>query len=259
VFLHDVLFLDHPRWFTRLENIYFRLMAISSHRAKWVFTSSKSEAKRIERHLRIRDVTAVGLALMPNLAAARPQSVSGLDVAQFVLTVGRLNVRKNLGTAISAATMSGRISEDFPLVVVGESSGKAEAYSSEVLAAIARNEVLFLGTVTDAELRWLYESAALFLFLSLDEGFGLPCLEAREFGTLSLVSDIDVFREILGDAGHYVDPSNESLVAAEISALLDTQLDETGPGQHGDVYSWDASASDIRSKIAGTAMYSRRK
>ena len=64
------------------------------------------------------------------------------------------------------------------------------------------------------------ENCALFCFLSLGEGYGLPPVEAAYFGARVLVSDIPVFRENLGGAAEYVDPNDVSAISNAITDLL---------------------------------------
>lgn len=77
-----------------------------------------------------------------------------------------------------------------------------------------------LGFVDEATLISLYKNASLFVFLPLVEGFGFPPFEAMSFGTPSLVSDIPVFREIMGHVVKYVDPLNPKLIGNSIHETI---------------------------------------
>lgn len=255
VFVHDLLFETDPQWFTASERLYFSLMTRTLPRASVVATSSASEALRIQAKGRPRcAVIPVGLGLAPGLAAAVPVAPSGLDGLQgFVLVVGRLNVRKNLAIALQAAVRSGRVTPQRPVVVVGEASGRATELPAAVQDAVQSGSVRFAGFVTDAELAWLYLQADLFVFLSLDEGFGLPTLEALHFGTPILASDIAVFREILGPRARYVDPHSLQAVAAAMAVSLDIARAGARPSRvavHALGYSWTASVRRLRDAVS---------
>ena len=251
VFVHDMLFVTAPQWFTRTERLYFSLMPLTARRARVVATSSRHEAARIRQAARLpREVVPVGLAVPSGLQHAVPEPWPELQgLRGFLLVVGRLNVRKNLALALAAALRSGRVSPEFPVVVVGERSGLETQLPDGLREAVGRGSLRFVGFVDDAKLAWLYQQATLFVFLSLDEGFGLPCLEALHFGTPILASDIAVFREILRDQAWYVDPSSEVAVAEAISRALDT-LARHGrralqrPEDLG--YAWSASVRRLR-------------
>ncbi len=251
VFVHDVMFMTNPEWFTGAERAYYSLMPLTLSRARWVLTSTRTEADRITRLARTHpDVTVVGLGLSRELSTATPVKPSGLgDVQDFLLSVGRLNARKNLETAIEAAIASGMATPSTPLVIVGEPGGKAAVLPAVAAAAVASGAVRFLGFIDSDELAWLYSNARVFLFLSLDEGFGMPTLEAAQFGSPVVASDIAVFREILGPRAHYVPPTDVQAVAEAIRTAFAegraAPVDVEGLG-----YSWELSARRIRAALS---------
>jgi glycosyltransferase involved in cell wall biosynthesis len=249
VFVHDVLFLSNPEWFSRPERLYFGLMAPLSRHAKAIFTSSKNEAERIRSKLNPdAAVHEVGLAVGSELSRATPERPDRLRLSanNFVLTVGRLNVRKNLETTIKAAVESGEISSTRPLVVVGEKSGLATADSAIDSAWLRDGLVVLAGFVSMSELVWLYENCSLFVYLTLDEGFGLPPLEALHFGAPVLVSDIPVMREVVGPLGQFVDPRSETAVADAFRSHAASRTLGIQPRAASRDYSWAASVRRIR-------------
>jgi glycosyltransferase involved in cell wall biosynthesis len=222
VFLHDVLFQSNPEWFTRAERAYFSLMPVLARRARSVISTSRSECHRIKgRNPRIRRLVSCGLAsptTLSSVAAIDPEL--GLQQGKYLLCVGRLNVRKNLARTMRAAIRSGVLSETFPLVVVGEPSGRIENSEDEFRDAAARGLIRFVEEVTDGELKWLYTHCALFICLSLDEGFGLPPVEALSLGSGVLASDIPVFRETVGSHAVLVDPTDVDAAARAIHEIV---------------------------------------
>lgn len=86
--------------------------------------------------------------------------------------------------------------------------------------------VKLLGFVPDEELGALYKHSLGFVFPSLSEGFGLPGLEAMNAGTLSLVSDIPVFREVYKDAAIYVNPYDFSSLAKAMKEVVEMNKEE---------------------------------
>lgn len=221
-FIHDVMFQTSPEWFTLPERAYFALMPVTARRASLVVTSSHHEASRIrQQNPRVARVVPVGLAGGTELLATPAQRPADLpDVSEYVLSVGRLNVRKNLAFTFEVALQSGQISTERPLVVVGEPDGPQQAHSRRIDDAIREGEILFMGHLPAAELVWLYQNARLMVFLSLDEGFGLPPLEARALGCPVLASDIPVFRETLGADATLVDPTSVAAAAKALAGLL---------------------------------------
>jgi glycosyltransferase involved in cell wall biosynthesis len=248
VFVHDYMFLTSPEWFTLKERAYFSLMPLTARRARWLFTSSRSEADRISGLSGGREVIPIGLAVGSGLAHARPRKPTGLEGidGRFLLCVGRLNARKNLATTIQAALASGRVTEPTPLLIVGEPQGRHAELPPDVAEAVRCGAVRFLGFIDDDELAWLYGNASALLFLTRDEGFGLPALEALHFGAPLVMSDLPVFRETVGERATFVDPMDVPAIAAAIQALPPRieSLDTTTIG-----YSWDLSVRRMREAV----------
>jgi len=249
VFVHDLMFVTNPEWFTRVELAYFRLMPLTLGRAGWVFTSSETESKRISFASGGRRVSPVGLGLSVGLSLATPTPPPGVErLDGFLLSVGRLNARKNLGVAIAAALESGVATAETPLLVVGEPEGKAAALGSVTAEAVSAGVVRFLGFLSDGELAWLYARARVFLFLSRDEGFGMPTLEAAAFGAPIVASDIPVFREILGDLARFAAPDDIEMTAEAIRAAFGAgRASAVDVEQMG--YSWELSVRRIRGEL----------
>lgn len=242
-FIHDAMFRDHPQWFTRTEKVYFGGMLPTARRAALVTTSTRAEADRIERlapHL--GPVTAIGLAAPPAITRAAPTPpAAAQDLDDFALTVGRLNIRKNLESVIAAAAASESVTPDSPLLVVGsaEHSGVESALPDSIEALRRAGAVRFLGRVDDHELAWLYANAAVCVSLSLDEGFGLTPVEAAMFGAPVLASDIPAHRETVQGYAHLVPP--DAPIAELADALDDAWRDPPDPVARiaiGDRYTW---------------------
>jgi glycosyltransferase involved in cell wall biosynthesis len=258
IYLHDVLFVTNPEWFTPLERLYFSLMTRWVESADIVFTSSRAEARRIIDHTSAGFVLPVGLGLSRELTdpTAGDDADPTLTPGGFVLTVGRLNVRKNLERTIIAALDKGLVRAGRPLVVVGAADGKSEGVDGRVTAAIASGAVVFTGFVSEERLRWLYRNTSLFVFLSLGEGFGMPPVEAAHFGAPVLTSDLDVFHENLGGFADYVSPTSIDDIGEAMSRALDA---DRAPGRHprdggqlAIAHDWMSTVAVVRSSILET-------
>jgi glycosyltransferase involved in cell wall biosynthesis len=215
VLVHDALFVTNPEWFTKKELLYLSGIRPSLRRATIVLATSHSEAARIGSvwpELRKR-IVPVGLAVPADIVEARPKRPPSWDgSAPFVLTVSRLNVRKNLARLVEAFARVAEQDLTRHLVVVGEREG---AYSPVTIPDQAASRIHFLGYVTDGELSWLYQNCDLFVFPSLGEGYGLPLIEANMMGAAAIASDIPVFRE-LNAACDYFDPRSVDEIAASM-------------------------------------------
>lgn len=254
VFIQDLLFEDHPEWFSLPERVYFAPMAWLARRAAAVLTSSMAESSRIERlHPRLRPVGVAGLSVPRALTRAVPAPVDELESLEgFVLSVGRLNIRKNLETALAAAALATTVNAAHPLVVVGsaEHSGVASDLSGPVRDLVNEGTVIFLGRVDDRQLRWLYDTCAAFVFVSRDEGFGLPPVEAAWFGAPTVVSDISVLREVTGGKARYVNPDDAPGIAAAIDDAVRRGRAPDRGSPPDSAPEWDAVAAVLRDAAA---------
>jgi glycosyltransferase involved in cell wall biosynthesis len=136
-----------------------------------------------------------------------------------ILFVGARNDYKNFARFLAAVA---------PLVSSGEAPSVAcvgGGMWSEREKRLARQHgldgrmTLHLG-VSDAELHQAYSSAALFVFPSLSEGFGIPLLEAMSAGCPIVASDIPAFREVAGDAAIYCNALDSSSMRERVRSLL---------------------------------------
>jgi glycosyltransferase involved in cell wall biosynthesis len=139
-------------------------------------------------------------------------------------------------------------------VVVGsaEFSGAGARLPEAVDDYVRSGRLVFLGRISDGELRWMYERAVCLVFLSRDEGFGLPPVEAMQFGTPVLVSDIPVMREVVGSQGAYVSPDSAQDVAVALDAII------AGSGQRPPAgvpteRRWEQIASVLRQSLTTSA------
>lgn len=250
VFVHDLLFLEHWDWFTTAERAYFTPMSWTQRRATVIATSSKTEADRMERLVpALKPVHPVGLAVATELANSASTRPTDTPDGPFSLIVGRLNVRKNLEKAITAAGQAKQVSPDQPLLIVGDSahSGRSLGLPDSIKPLVDEGSVRFLGRISDGELRWLYEHCALTMYLSLDEGFGLPPVEAASFGSPLLVSDIPLFHETVGGVARFADPNNVAEIASAIDDTFDP-LRSTAVRAREAVaaYTWEHTVHELR-------------
>jgi glycosyltransferase involved in cell wall biosynthesis len=133
-------------------------------------------------------------------------ATAGSGTQKLVLSVGAIQRRKNIARLVKAFE---RLPNDWRLALAGAPDGYGAA---EELRAVeespARDRIDVLGYVSSAQLDALYETATIFAFPSLDEGFGMPILEAMAHGVPVLTSNCSAMPEVAGDAALLVDPMN---------------------------------------------------
>lgn len=143
----------------------------------------------------------------------------------YVLFVGGADPRKNHRTLVRAFARCRQELKDHVLVLVGDAVHRFGNYSDSVRAEGLEDSVRCPGRVSAEDLRLLYSGAAVFVFPSLYEGFGMPVLEAMASGTPVITSDSTALPEVAGDAAVLVNPeSPEHLQAALVRVLKDEDL-----------------------------------
>ena len=140
----------------------------------------------------------------------------------LVLTVGAIQRRKNVARLVRAFE---NLPDSWRLALAGAPNGFGAA---EELRAVeespARARIDILGYVSSAQLDSLYNRAGIFAFPSLDEGFGMPILEAMAHGVPVIASNCSAIPEVAGDAALLVDPLNTHNMG---EALLRLASDES--------------------------------
>ncbi len=137
-----------------------------------------------------------------------------------LLYVGNYYPSKNISSLIDAIGLLAALKPEVKLTLVGKKDSFAEQLEAEIGAKNLSANIEFRGYVTDAELSKLYQNAALFVFPSLSEGFGLPPLEAMAAGCPVISSNASCMPEVLGNAAAYFGPHDPKDIANKIQALL---------------------------------------
>jgi len=244
VTIHDVSFAAHPEWFRPREGMRRRrLTARAASSAAVVFTDSEFSRGEIHRHFSVSPARIRVIA--PGLAA-RAQALPHEPRDPLVLYAGSLFTRRRLPYLIAAFARAARDVPAARLAIVGDDRTWPRQDLRRVAAeAGVAARVDLLDYVSDEQLASLYARAAVFVFLSEYEGFGLTPLEALAAGVPIVVLDTPVAREVYGPAAVYVSRDTEETAAA-IASLLVTPAAGAGTLQHApDVlarYSWDGAA-----------------
>lgn len=153
----------------------------------------------------------------------------GLGHQQYVLTVGTIEPRKNLGHALEAySLLPNALRARFPLVVAGAKGWRSAALEARLDELSRQGQIRFLGHVPADDLPVLYAGAMAFVFPSIYEGFGLTPLEAMASGVPVLASDRGSLAEVVGEAGVRLDPERPELTAELLSGLLEDPAQRQG-------------------------------
>jgi glycosyltransferase involved in cell wall biosynthesis len=186
----------------------------------------------------------------------------------FVLYSGKIRPHKNIHRLIEAfAVLKSELMEDdkyknLKLIIIGDELSKHQYLRLTVIRSGAQQDVRFFGFVPYPILRVFYQSAALFAFPSLYEGFGLPPLEAMANRTPVVASNTSSLPEVLGDAGILVNPENVFDIARGMKLILSDDVLRQKLVQKGieqvAKFSWKLAAQSVLSTYDLVASGRRR-
>lgn len=224
VTVYDLSFIHYPGVHSTARRLYLRLFtALSCWRARRVIAISQSTAQDVHHAFGIpMDKIDVATGAY-DTEAFKPLPSADVEVFKqqnglpdrFWLFVGTLEPRKNLPTLLRAYAAL-PANERLPLVLAGAKGWQYDDIFSTIEQYSLSDSVRFPGFIPPETLPLWYNSAEVFMYPSVFEGFGLPVLEALACGLPAVVSDASSLPEAAGDAGMLVSPHN---VEAWTSAL----------------------------------------
>lgn len=139
---------------------------------------------------------------------------------RYILSFGSLEKRKNTLMSIKAyERLNDKMKNNYNLVLYGFRGWRKSVEHKYIVEHKLKN-IIILDYVTNEQLASLYKNAECFLFITLDEGFGLPLLEAMYNQTPVITSNISCLPEIAGNAALYVNPKDEYDIANKIEQLI---------------------------------------
>ena len=263
--LVDFLYHDSKRpsaWKSRMRFLLARHNLRTARRIVAVSNSTKADLMRVFGLSDCEKIevcyNAIDEKFLGGHASASEQSrVAGkyqVD-APFLLYAGSTKPHKNVVRLIEAfSALKGELkkSGEFPdlkLLIIGEDISSNPGLRRTVIRSGVQADVRFLGFLPIDELRVFYDTAKVFVFPSLYEGFGLPPLEAMAHSTPVVTSNTSSLPEVVGNAAVLVNPENVfEIMHALHRVLLDQELrdvlKERGREQ-AKQYSWDATAGKL--------------
>jgi len=256
-YIHDFLFLDYPQYYSKTELLYYKPMAYLAKIAGHIITISNSEKERMIKHGIGSDkkISVVYHGLNDNFKvkdAFSPEDTARVRLEfglpdQYLLYVGRINIRKNLLNLL----LSLKFVDDksIKIVIVGEKEHKNIDITSLIEQENLQHRVIFTGHVAEKDLYVIYANATVFCFPSYAEGFGLPPLESMKSGIPVVVSNRTSLPEVCGEAGSYIDPDDPADIAEKINLLINDpefySLKTKLSLEQAQKYQWSSAAEQI--------------
>ncbi|HEY1689727.1 MAG TPA: glycosyltransferase family 1 protein [Solirubrobacteraceae bacterium] len=228
VTLADVTWIVAPDpgeiWTTRLWRI---VVPPAARRAERVLTLSEAAADHIVEHLHLRrdriDVVPLAPGTSDRLTPTPARELRarlGLGEGPIVLSVSAKKIHKNLTRLVEAMALVVARYPDATLVLPGNPTQHEQELRALAAERGIAEKVAFPAYVDARDLEGLYSAANCFVFASINEGFGIPILEAMRRGVPVACSRASALPEVAGEAALYFDPYSVPAIADALLELL---------------------------------------
>lgn len=235
---HDVLFNDCPQYFSKWYRIQKNfLYRYAVKRADILTTVSDFSKQSISRYFKINPGKihviphGVATAFFEAYNKAEAQSISSnkYKTGQIILYVSRFEPRKNHALLLKAFVSLELYSKGYTLVLAGHRSLPVPDFDRllQSLPEAVQKRVLVLNRLDDAELRWFYKAAAVFVYPSAAEGFGMPPLEAAALGVPVLCNNRTALSDFTFFKANHFDFINDSVLKDRLTAALNCAGDNS--------------------------------
>jgi glycosyltransferase involved in cell wall biosynthesis len=255
--IHDLFFLTAPgRTRAEIRRDYVTLAPAHARRADAIVVPSEYTAALV---VRLLGVPRARIHLCPAGAPRWPNARSPAHIARrvvtgehgYVLFLGTLEPRKNLGVLLDAyARLIEKGLRVPPLVLAGRATPDADPWLERARRAPLAGHVEHRGYLPAADREALYAGARLLVMPSLDEGFGLPVLEAMAAGVPVVASNRGSLPEVAGESAVLVDAMDVDGLARAIERVLSDEAharDLIARGlERSAAFSWQRTAAAAR-------------
>ena len=232
VTIHDIIHLLYPEFLpSRLAFFYAqRMIRRGLTRGDRIITMSQNTKADLMKYFEVDktkiDVVYNGVddVFRRHLAPDElERALTSLEITRpYILFVGNpAKKHKNLDNVVKAYAWARQLHPfDAPLVCVGDRTSAGFKFRQRAAQLGIGDRVLLLGHVAEEVLLAIYQGASLFLYPTLDEGFGLPVAEAMASGLAVITSNTSSLKEIAEGYAHLVDPLNVEGMAKAIAQCM---------------------------------------
>jgi len=215
VTVHDLCVVTNGQFFPRKDRwLHLAALHRSVRDASLIIAVSNHTATGIRKHLNVEPKRIRVIPEAPaHVFSSRP-AVADSEIGRqfslegpYFLFVGTLEPRKNISRLLTAF-VEARRKAHIPqaLVIVGREGWLARPIAQELRAAQATEDIRVLGYLPDVALASVMRSADALVYPAIEEGFGLPVVEAMACGTPVITSRSSAMAELVGNAGMLVNP-----------------------------------------------------
>ncbi len=223
--IHDVTFIKYPEFVSNIVRTYTQRIKECLRWTDLIIANSESTKRDIIEYLGVEEklihVTPLaGRYAGYSLSETRPDS--NYDFGQpYILFVGTIEPRKNITTLIEAFNyLKTRYKIPHNLVLIGQKGWLYEPIFQAINQSPFCDSIYHLNYLSDSAVAGFYRRAAVFVYPSIYEGFGLPVLEAMTLGCPVITSNTSSLPEVAGDAALLINPEDNLELAEAIFKVI---------------------------------------
>jgi glycosyltransferase involved in cell wall biosynthesis len=264
---HDAFFWEYPQHYNKYWLLFFRNLGLAAaKKAAFVVTPTQYASNQLSKYTGIPQSKIIAIGEAPktiedqnkdhqnkeNQVSTTTQDILNTD---YILHVGTLEKRKNLPALIRAFKMVKQ--SGFPnlkLVLVGKASNKKTLDDSAAITDAINQEqlsrdVVLTGYLNDDEVQAIYQKAKLYVFPSINEGFGIPVLEAFKYKVPVVIANNTCLPEVAGLGAKSFNPFEVTDIAQTITLLLNDEVLRQSFIEKGNAqlqnFSWEKTAESL--------------
>ena len=238
---HDLFVLTQDYSTPEFRKMFAARARRAAERCDVIVTVSQFTADQVEEHLKVEK----GRIRVIHHGVREPMDRTMLPRENLILHVGAIQERKNITRLVEAFE---KVPSDWKLVLAGSSTGfGSEKILKRIQTSPARERIQITGYLSLPALDRLFARSSIFAFPSLDEGFGLPVLEAMMRGVPVITSNRSALPEVAGPAALQIDAENTEALTDGLLRLIDdselrTQLITAGKERVGK-FTWRSAVN----------------
>ena len=262
-FFYDAFFFENPEHYNKFWFVLHKHLAMpAARKSKFILTITNHSLHKINLLAGIPLEKLICIYLAPKSldqvgASENDPLLSQFIHTNYILHVGVMEKRKNVLKLIEAFYLlikQGGIYADFKLVLGGTGTGRAESDDTNNILLLIQQlnlqeKVILTGFLTDQQLKTAYEKAYMYVFPSLNEGFGIPVLEAFKANIPVIVANNSCLPEVGGEAVMSFSPYDANELLDKMKLLIDNpalRLEFIKKGQTRLAYfSWEKATNEL--------------
>lgn len=262
--IHDAFLFENPEHYNKIWLWFYKNIAIpAARRAAFVITPTYYAKERIHYYTNIQMDKLITIYEGPktldtknkrNQTDLQVLSKHKFEAGKYILHVGIMEKRKNIPALIYAFKKIKDCGFDIQLVLAGKADSKKQNNDSLAIAKAIQDcelqeDVIMTGFLSETDLAYVYSGALMYVFPSVNEGFGIPILEAFTYKLPVLVAQNTCLPEVGGDAVLAFDPFDINDIFLKMKMVLDNDELKTDLIKKGQIrlkeFSWNKTAHQL--------------